>query len=686
MHDSGSRLPHLLDEEDSKVPDSNRRRFLKAVGQGTLAAGAGLGLPSSARPDANDPEGPKKGDSAWPYPIAYDKETEVDVDVVVLGGGVSGCWAAIGAARKGLKVALVEKGNPKRSGSNGSGVDHWQDCAANPASRVSPDELAQDIIDARKGYICGPSRWIKTHEGWDRLQELEQMGMKIRDDEDEFKGAEFRDETTKLLFAFNYQDRTVIRIWGTGLKPALTRECRRLGVKIFDRVMATSLLSENGRTGSRIVGATGVNTRTGEFLVFKAKATILTAASPSRVWQFVDNLGISAHRPPNNSGDGFAMAWKAGAMFTLMEASSLGTQPGVGQGGAGGSSTWYPLSRVDSNGKEIPWFDVNGNVLSTVSQRCYPAPGQKRFLGGGRVGASREYRGPAPLSDRQIDEEVKKGNFVLPLYGDLSSMPEFERKAIFRLMVAQEGLGWIAYRTLTKAGFDPNKDLPQIYRFHSAPDVRSLPIGMGGLVVDWDMRTNLEGLYAAGEQAYGTWGCAGSSTTGHWAGQTAGDYALRTMKAPVTRQQIENEKRRVYAPVRQTSGTLWKELENGIAKVMQDYCGDVKHEESLKIADKWLTEIDDSELKKLRARTPHELMHALEASNILAVSQLVVSSCRARKASSDLLEFRRSDYPVVDPPEWHKFVTVKLEQGQVNVGELPINYGAPLAQNYAKHS
>ena len=63
----------------------------------------------------------------------------------------------------------------------------------------------------------------------------------------------------------------------------------RLGVKVFDRVMATNLLTEDGKPGARVIGAMGVNVRTGEFYIFRAKATMLSAAQYSR------NLGIQ-HR------------------------------------------------------------------------------------------------------------------------------------------------------------------------------------------------------------------------------------------------------------------------------------------------------------------------------------------------------------------------------------------------------
>ena len=64
----------------------------------------------------------------------------------------------------------------------------------------------------------------------------------------------------------------------------------------------------------------------------------------------------------------------------------------------------------------------------------------------------------------------------------------------------------------------------------------------------------------------------------------------------------------------------------------------------------------------------------------------------ARKASNAALGFKRIDYPETDPPEWNKFVTTSLENGDVKIGELPLNYwllppNAPTYQeNYERHS
>src|SRR5512137_1021090 len=97
----------------------------------------------------------------WPYPVRYDQEQTIETEILIIGGGIAGCWAAISAARKGVKVALVEKGVTVRSGAGGPGCDHWCDTASNPLSKVDPDEWARKLTEGFGGYGCGIGREIQ---------------------------------------------------------------------------------------------------------------------------------------------------------------------------------------------------------------------------------------------------------------------------------------------------------------------------------------------------------------------------------------------------------------------------------------------------------------------------------------------------------------------------------------------
>ena len=159
--------------------------------------------------------------NSWPYPSEVGKTTHMKADVLVLGGGIAGCMAAIAAARKGQSVILVEKGATKRSGAGGSGCDHWESAATNPCSGVTPEDLVDAMLDDNNGYNNAISHYIECREGWDRLLDIEKMGGKIRDTEDEFKGADFRDEKTKLLSPNFYNKIFTNLMWVTPLTPPM---------------------------------------------------------------------------------------------------------------------------------------------------------------------------------------------------------------------------------------------------------------------------------------------------------------------------------------------------------------------------------------------------------------------------------------------------------------------------------
>jgi len=632
-----------------------------------------------------------QGAPEWPYPVSYGKENEFSADVLIIGGGIAGCHAAINAAKRGAKVAVVEKGATVHSGCSGAGVDHWGAAYGNPCCTSDLERAAESSANSRS-YINGMVSYIIMRESWDSLLDVEKMGMKFRDEDDEFVGAPFRDDKTKIMFAYDYTSRTNVRVrHGAKVKPILHREMLRLGVKIFDRVMATGLLTEGGKHGGRVIGAMGVNVRTGEFYIFRSKATVLSSAQYSGIWVFNTELaGSSVHLDePNNVGEGSAMAWRAGAELTLMERSKGPVHGSFGwpRFGVGSpTNTWFPCTIVDANGKEVPWVDREGNILQTVAERT----------------AHRVQASPTP----DMVDMIARGELVLPLYADLPSMPEYERRAIWGLMIANEGKTRVpVYEVYGQAGFDPNKDMLQtpITEYEVGGEGLGPPLwrsasagggwGSGGLVVDWDLRTTLPGLYAAGNQIAGqNGGHPGAATTGRYAGRKAAAYASTVDQSIPDRKQIDAEKARVYQRIGQKGDVGWKELNMGVARVMQIYCGAYKSERMLQTGLWWLDSVRHSEASKTYVRNPHELERYLECLTRMTLSEVIIHASLARKASSNVLDFHRVDYPTMDPRDWRKYITLKLQDDKVVTGDLPLNYPlqAPFAstfkENYEAHA
>ncbi len=621
----------------------------------------------------------------WPYPIRFDQEQEIDADVLVIGGGIAGCWAAISAARQGLNVVLVEKGDTIRSGAGGPGCDHWCDVPANPLSNVDPDEWAEHM--AERPYCNGIGIQIQCRENYDTLLELEQMGGKTRDTGDEYVGAKGRDEKTKFMISPRYgrihsylpmdettkgkvfksnpdrkKNNVVIRVWGSTFKPALKKECKRLGVKIFDRVMMTSLLTENGVQGARVVGATGLNSRTGEFVIFKSKSAILATSGAGSMWLISTELGGYCNMMSRTiAGDGTAMAWKAGAELTTMEST------GISRIATGYKHKWY-TGGGDASYENVPIVDANGKRV--------PFPIQ------GWVDAG--YMVPTPEVEQAVREGVLKGEYELPFYGDFPAMPEVERNATWKLMLGEESTTKIIVKTFNDAGYDPSRDLLQNYHFiegDSLPQWREASYG-GGLLVDWDLKTSLEGLYAAGTQMFAPEDHSYAAATGRYAGRKAAVYARQVGEPKISREQVALERARIYAPLKRTSGMEWKELHAGIARAMQYYCSEFKTESLLNMGLATLQRIEEEAVPLLFALDPHKLMRSLEDLSLLTYAQIIIQASLARKASSIPLNFQRIDYPTLDPPEWRKYLTIKLENGQVKIGELPLAFWGNMKNQY----
>ena len=617
----------------------------------------------------------------WPYAVDYEEEQEIDTDVLIIGGGIAGCWAAISAARKGVRVALVEKGDTVRSGAGGPGCDHWCQCPANPHSKVDPDEwakmLAQNpgaITVLPKGapklsYGNGIGSQISCRENYDVLLEMEQMGGQIRDIHDEYVGVEGRYDDTKFMFSprtsLNHGTEVVLRVWGTTFKPALKKECQRLGVRIFDRVMATRLLTYGGIQGTRVIGATGFNNRTGAFMIFKSKTTVLATAGDFYMWMLnTEHAGCRQFRSRCATGDGVAMAWKAGAELVLMEHTiplMLGTGYKHNWYGGAGDASYENLPLIDADGKRLPW------------------PTQGWQDGGAMM--------PSPDVRESIRKGIFKGEWALPFYGDFPAMSEAERNATWKLMLGEESTTKVITDTYERAGFNPQRHLLQSYAFIEGETHSQWRTARGGgPVVDWNLKSSLDGLYVAGEQLFSPGDHSFAASTGRYAGRKAADYSTQTDSLQPAKEQIAAEKARIYAPVKRTRGIEWKELNAGIARAMQYYCSEFKTESLLRLGVDVLNEIEEVFVPRLYALDPHKLMRSIEDLSMLTHAQIVLNASLARKASSVPLNFYRIDYPEVDPPAWNKYLTVKLTNDAVVTGELPLNYWGDMKANYEAHN
>jgi len=634
----------------------------------------------------------------WPYKNEIGEEKHYSCDVLVLGGGLAGCFAAIAAARKGQSVILMEKAATKRAGSAGSGFDHWEGACTNPCCQITPKELTEAYIDEQDHYSNGIAHYIEAREGWDRLLDVESFGGKIRDTEDEFAGADFRDDKTKLMFAYDYTNRYTVRIWGAGFKPALYKECQRLGVKILDRTEATSLLTK--QDGEKIIGigACGMDVHTGAFISVSSKSTIMAMSRPARVWLFDSDLtGLCEFRPMNSIGSGHAMGYRAGMEFTMMEKSVRAEFSAAGRGyppysTGNNHNTWYGATMVDARGVEIPYLDRDGNELKDVRDRFHPAKGQKFFLKGGVIDEAKyEYRGPETMPFEELD----KRGYKLPFYADLSRMPESERKVIWGMMVGQEGRTQIpVLKYYSDKGFDPEKDMLQSYGtgWKSASFLgqeRQLFGAPGGIITDWNLMTNVEGIYAAGDQLYAM-DCGGAAAaTGYYAGRKASDYAASAELSECPADQAADEKKRLLAPYfnqDRDNSIEWKELNHAIAKCMQYYCGEFKSDVLLDEGLNLLREYEEKSVPRLLCENPHDLMRAHEVLDILDVSKMILEACKMRRSSSTPLCFDRSDSADKDTDDEKGFITISLKDGKPVKRFIPHDYYGDVEQKYEEYN
>lgn len=626
----------------------------------------------------------------WPYPVKFGEETELEADVVVLGGGIAGCWAAISAARNGAKVILMEKGDVRRSGAGGPGCDHWCNVPANPLSRVDPDEWAIREMDVLGPYSNGLGIQIQCRENYDTLLEMEQMGGKIRDTDDDFVGLEGRDPETKFMISPRYgagagynpqkgwldpdfnppekRNNVVMRIWGSTFKPVLKKECQRLGVQILDRVMVTSILNEDGKVGGRAVGATGINVRTGEFIIVKAKAVIVSASAAGRLWEMnTEEGGYCTMYSRNQSSDSTMLAWNAGADLTMLEAC---TKVEIAYSKA---HKWY-TGGVDASYENVYLVDNDNQIL--------PAPSQG-WVDGGAMFSQQDG------IIAELRQGIREGKYKLPFFGDFAGMKPQESEATWHMMLNEESTTRSMVETMDKNGFDCHRDQVMNYTFiewGQNPRLMENTHSGGGIVTDWNLKSSVDGIYAAGNALFSPEDHSFAAATGRYAGRKAAAYVKTIGAGAVSREQIDKEKERILAPTKRSSGIDWKELHIGLTRVMQYFVSEWKTDVMLDIALEEIQRIEENAVPKLYALDPHKLMRCLEDLNLIQHAKLVITAMKERKFSNKDLHLARLDYPEDNEEEAKKYLIMTRTEDGHKFSRIPTRYWGNMKEQYEAHN
>ena len=269
--------------------------------------------------------------------------------------------------------------------------------------------------------------------------------------------------------------------------------------------------------------------------------------------------------------------------------------------------------------------------------------------------------------------EVKFGRG--PLYFDYSSYTPQDWELFERTLP-------LMYRSYEQAGYvDGNRRVIQGKLSWVSALIGNVGFG-GGLFIDLDGRTTLEGLYAAGDASYGpTSGVEGfcayampaASTTGAAVGEASAKYAATVGSFEIDEAEVESLTRKLTAPLRNPQGVDPSHVVIAVQEALFPY--DVyilRTEEKMLAALKRIREIKRHDVPRLRALDAHGLRFALEARNMVLSAEVMLAAALHRKESRG--SHLRLDYPEIDNENWLKWILVELRDDEpvLSTRDIPI--------------
>lgn len=562
------------------------------------------------------------------------KIERLKTDLLIIGGGTAGCYAAITAASNvaenkgaGLKILVVEKANIKRSGCLAAGVN-----ALN--AYITEGRTPRDYVEYAKKDADGIVREDLLYSISEKFNEvtahLERLGLVI-----------LKDKDGKYVTRGNRN----IKINGENIKPILaTAVAKAPNVQVLNHVNIFDFSVHD----NRIDGVFGFGIENDTFYAIEARAVIVATGGAAGLYR-PNNPGFSRHKmwyPPFNTGAGYAMGIRHGAEMTTFEMRFIALRC---------KDTIAPTGTLAQGvgAKQV-------NALGEVYETKYGISTSERVYG--TVAENLEGRGPCYLRTVGITPEQEES--LLKAYLN---------------MAPSQTIRWIENDTPSKANVEIEGTEPYIVGGHTA----------SGYWVDTKRATTIQGLYAAGDVAGGAPQkyVTGALAEGEIAAKSAVEYieslsALRQAQGPdissvnllekISKGEIAEHVAEIEKFLNNKNGSDTVEsLEEAMQAAMDAYAGGIKtgyrySENQLAIA---LREIEniESRVGDLHADDLQEVMYVYELKERLTVCKSVIAHLAARHETRWHSFAENTDYPEKDNERFRKYVNSRLENGQIKI-------------------
>lgn len=542
-------------------------------------------------------------------------KTEVlNTDILIIGGGTAGCYAALTISENSdKKVLICEKAHIKRSGCLAAGVN-----ALN--AYIVEGRTPQDYVDYAKKDADGIVREDLLLTMSQRLNKvthrLEQLGLVI-----------LKDENGKYVARGNRN----LKINGENIKPILAQAVEKAeNVQVLNRVNVIDLAVKD----NKINGAFAIGIENDTFYTIDAKAVIIATGGASGLYK-PNNPGFSRHKmwyPPFNTGAGYAMGINAGAEMTTFEMRFIALRCKDTIAPTGTLAQGVGAKQVNSLGEV---YETKYGL--TTSERVY-----------GTVNENQEGRGPCYLRTEGITPQ--QDDSLIRAYLN---------------MAPSQTIKWIESGKLpSQQNVEIEGTEPYIVGGHTA----------SGYWVDTNRATTIQGLFAGGDVAGG---CpqkyvTGALAEGEIAALSAVNYVDNSKQGSIEQSDIDKHINEVTGFItKKASLYTTEQLEEAMQTVMDSYAGGIKtnyrfNEKQLDIADYKIKQLM-SLVSTLYAENFQELMYIYELKERLTVCRSVIAHLRARKETRWHSFAENLDYPNKDEKNFNKYVNSRLENGEIKI-------------------